>query len=185
MSRPQSRAVLADRPRLDFPPVVAGLPVLREIAHGRESYALGFVGDLLLVGPAGRRDAPAKFGQLLFGCLEAKWTNAIALGRGCQSRREQARGTCNSDAHRSRTQKPTTILIDCFLARVHGTLLGSMGCSWLHLRAWTYARWARGNVGALASVGPSTRLERLNKLVLRCPSSSSALRLTIANGAFW
>ena len=38
-------------PRLDFPPVVAGLPVLRETPHGREPHALGLVSDLLLVGP--------------------------------------------------------------------------------------------------------------------------------------
>ena len=50
-------------------------------------------------------------------------------GRSRQLRREQARGTRGSDAHRGRAQKPAAILVDCFggLARVHGALLGSIG----------------------------------------------------------
>src|SRR4051812_47361132 len=68
-------------PRLDIAPVVAGLPVLRELLHSGQLHALGLIGHGLLVGPLRCGDASAETAELLLrnGDVERPYRVGVAL----------------------------------------------------------------------------------------------------------
>jgi hypothetical protein len=81
--------------RFRLAPVVLCRPITRELLDGREPHALGVVGDLLFVGPAGRRDATAKIDEVRFRNVDAKGANGVAFTGGggiCRQRTRCTRG---------------------------------------------------------------------------------------------
>ena len=82
-------------PSFDFPPVVVGRPITRDILHRSELHTLGFVVDRLLVRPARRGDAAAKIAEFVFCDVDAERTNRTGVGgvRCCAAGgRNRARG---------------------------------------------------------------------------------------------
>ena len=71
-------------PRLDLAPVVVGLPVAQNLLDGLERHALGVIGDGLLVGQAGLRQAPAQVGEGRLRKLTRKGRMASPAERGGQ-----------------------------------------------------------------------------------------------------
>ena len=101
-------------PRFDLAPIIVGLPVARELAHGRELHALGVVGDGFLFWPPGRGQAPAKVDQCCFGHMDAERAD-LAFGRaGCARHRHEVCRTRCDDAHRGATQELAAVLVDDF-----------------------------------------------------------------------
>jgi hypothetical protein len=66
--------------RLDLPPVVVGLPMVHELAHGRERHALGIISNGLLLGPSYRRQAPTEIIEILLRDIDAEWADRFACG---------------------------------------------------------------------------------------------------------
>ena len=71
-------------PRLDLAPVVVGLPVAQDLLDGLERHALRKIGDGLLLGQPGLRQAAAQVGQLRLRNVDAEGSNGIGCGRGGQ-----------------------------------------------------------------------------------------------------
>src|SRR5215217_162032 len=57
-------------PRLNLPPVVLTVPIVRELLHRRELNALCAVTYEFPTGPSGRLDAPSEIGELFVRCME-------------------------------------------------------------------------------------------------------------------
>ena len=65
--------------RFGLPPVVVRAPVAHELLQLRELHALRLVGDGLLVGPARRRNAPAKIDELLLRNIDLEGPNCVVI----------------------------------------------------------------------------------------------------------
>src|SRR6266404_8574737 len=68
--------------RLALAPIVIFRPIVRELLGRRELHALRCIRYRLLVGPLGRRDAPAEIGEVLFGSVEVEGADCVGGSEG-------------------------------------------------------------------------------------------------------
>ena len=83
------------QPRFDLTPVVCGLPVARELPHGRKLHPLGRVMHHFAIGPVRRGDAPAKVRQCLIRSMKVEAPDRT-VSRRCAERRRRGIA-CNHD----------------------------------------------------------------------------------------
>ena len=83
------------QPRFDLTPVVCGLPVARELPHGRKLHPLGRVMHHFAIGPVRRGDPPAKVRQSLIRSMKVEGADRT-VSRRCAERRRRGIA-CNHD----------------------------------------------------------------------------------------
>ena len=71
--------------RLALAPVVIRRPIADEFLELRELRALRLIGDRLLVGPAGRREALLQVGEVRVRHMDAEWEDCVGLPRSVRS----------------------------------------------------------------------------------------------------
>ncbi len=142
-------------PRFHFPPVVFGLPVAHEFLDGRQGYALGVIVDGLLLGPAGRGQAPAEIDQRLFGHVDTERADRIIRGSRRRMDGKQAGGTCCSQSHCGAGQELAPVVVDDLSV---GFCRGD-GDRHLQMRAhWTFSS-ERAAFGKAAITSAVVRME--------------------------
>ena len=100
--------------RLALAPVILRRPIADEFLEVRQLGALRLIGDRLLVGPPGRREAPAEIDELRLRDLNFEGLDVIPLRRKWRICGKQAGRAGNGNPRCGRFQKTTTIDVDGF-----------------------------------------------------------------------